>query len=67
MVINLGPKLKMKLMQKIEGNGRLEEEDKMMKRLNLGGDLARRTRWAADAYAISADPWKKPAAPLFHQ
>ena len=53
--------------QKIEGNGRLEDEDKMLKRLNLGDGPARRTGWAADAYAISADPWKKPAAPLFHQ
>ena len=55
-----------KLKQKIEGNERLEDEDKMLKRLNRGDDLARRTGWAADAYAISADPWKKPAAPLFH-
>ena len=46
-----------KLKQKIEGKGRLEEEDKMLKRLNLGDDLARRTRGRRTAIAISADPY----------
>ena len=46
-----------KLNQKIEGKGRLEEEDKMLKRLNLGDGLARRTWGRRTATAISADAY----------
>ena len=46
-----------KLKQKIEGKGRLEDEDKMLKRQNLGDGLARRTRGRRTATTISADPY----------
>ena len=43
-------------MQKIEGKGRLEEEGKMLKRLNLGDDPARRTRGRRNASRIPPSP-----------
>ena len=45
-----------KLKQKFEGKGRLEEEDKMLKRLNLGDDLARRTEGRRNAPRIPPSP-----------
>ena len=53
---NNAKKWRQKLKQKIEGKGRLEDEDKMLKRQNLGSYLARRTQGRRTATAISADP-----------
>ena len=48
-----------KLKQKIGGKGRLEDEDKMLKRQNLGGGLARRTQGRRIAPRIPPyPPWR---------
>ena len=49
-------KMKTELKQNIEGKGRLEDEDKMLKRLNLGDDPARRTEGRRNAPRIPPSP-----------
>ena len=56
---NDAKKWRQKLKQKIEGKGRLEDEDKMLKRQNLGGGPARRTQGRRNASRIlpGRDEW----------